>query len=547
MRKCFKIVLVFIWVILSIGSFAQNSNKQLVVFSDRNSCLSGDTVWFKVWIPIGLEKHGNVVHVQLDSDNGNLIASVAVKSKSGFAEGYIPVPDSLSTGIYYLSSFLNAQRAEAQISSTGKLLYVYNRFAENINQMPVPGAATFVQFSNETVDIKINLSETSFAYRDKVEGTVLVSENISFAVVKAKIVDPFANENSGFVEFSLSGANSSIPVFAENNGVLLNGKISENGTSPNSSELVLLSITGEPPYLDYYYSQPSGDLHFFLKDAVGNANVILQVVGTNDKDYTIRPELNALKRSNPIELDTVFLKPAQYEFIENSLKNSFFARLFNPLALSGKPFFNMPTPFGIPFYGPPTRRIVPDEFFDLPDFKEITRELIHGVQYRTRNDEITFRMLNLDRGNFFDNEPLRLLNGIPVFKNSFFTGLKSTDIKYIDVVQSERVFGDLYFKGVLAVLLNDRSNSWLAQQPNIFQFNIPCLQADRKAAYGKAPETNATVPDVRQNFLWEVVEQGATNNFSFYLSDLKGTVEISVEGVTQENQVFKSSKTIEVK
>jgi hypothetical protein len=156
-------------------------------------------------------------------------------------------------------------------------------------------------------------------------------------------------------------------------------------------------------------------------------------------------------------------------------------------------------------------------------------------------------MLNIDRGNFFDNEPLRLLNGIPVFKNSFFTSLKSTDISYIDVVQNERVFGDLYFKGVLAVLLNDRSNSWLAQQPNIFQFNIPCLQVARDVAYGKAPETSATVPDVRQNFLWEVLEQGVTNNFSFYLSDVKGTVEISVEGVTKGNKVFKSSKTIEVK
>ncbi len=547
MRKCFKIVLIFIWVISSFGSFAQNSNKQLVVFSDRNSCLSGDTLWFKVWVPTGFDKLGNVVHVQLDSKNGNLIAGVAVKSKNGFAEGYISVPDSLSTGVYCLSPFLNAQRAETQISSVGKLLYVYNRFAENINQMPAPDSEIFMSTSNETIGLNIKLNETSFINRDKVEGSVLVPDNISFAVVKAKIVDPFANENSGFVEFNLSGSNSSIPVFAENNGVLLSGKVSENGTTPNSNELVLLSITGEPPYFDYYYSEPSGDFHFFLKDAIGSANVILQTVGANNKEYTITPEMNAFKRSKPMELDTVFLRPLQYEFIENSLKNSFFAKLFNPLELKGSPFFEMPTPFGMPFYGPPTRRIVPDEFFDLPDFKEISRELIHGVQYRTRNDEITFRMLNIDRGNFFDNEPLRLLNGIPVFKNSFFTSLKSTDISYIDVVQNERVFGDLYFKGVLAVLLNDRSNSWLAQQPNIFQFNIPCLQVARDVAYGKAPETSATVPDVRQNFLWEVLEQGVTNNFSFYLSDVKGTVEISVEGVTKGNKVFKSSKTIEVK
>lgn len=547
MRKCFKIVLVFIWVISSFGSFAQNSNKQLVVFSDCNSCLSGDTVWFKVWVPAELKKLGNIVHVQLDSDKGNLIASVAVKSDKGFAEGYIPVPDSLSTGLFCLSSFLNAQRGESEISCVGKSLFVYNRFAENINQMPVAGAEIFKQIQEEPKDLTINLDKTSFTSRDKVEGSVNVPDNISFVIVKAKIIDPFANANGGFIDFTLSGSNSEIPVFAENNGILISGKVSENGDIPESRELVLLSITGEPPYLDYYYSEESGDFHFFLKDAVGHANVILQTAGTNDKEYTIQPEVNALKRTKQIDSDTLYLQPTQFEFIENSLKNCFFAKLFKPFALSRNSFFNMPTRFGMPFYGPPTRRVIPDEFFDLPDFKEISRELLHGVQYRTINDETTFRMLNVDRGTFFDNEPLRLLNGIPIFKNSFISSLKSTDISYIDIIQSERIFGDLQFKGVLAILLNDRSNLWLAQQRNIFQFDIPCLQANKKISYSKQLKLSKTVPDVRQNFLWKILPTGEATDFSFYLSDVKGMVEISVEGITKENQVFKSSKTIEVK
>ena len=40
--------------------------------------------------------------------------------------------------------------------------------------------------------------------------------------------------------------------------------------------------------------------------------------------------------------------------------------------------------------------------------------------------------------------------------------LKSSDISYIDIVKSERIYGDIILKGVLAVSLHDKSNSWLA-------------------------------------------------------------------------------------
>lgn len=547
MRKCVKIMAIFVWVILVLESFAQPSGKQLVVFTDCNSCISGDTVWFKVWVPNEFQKFGNVVHVQLDNAIGKLISGVAVKSENGVAEGFIPIPDSLSTGLYYVSSFLNAQRVEKEIPSIGKSLLVYNRFAENINQMPVPSNAAFKSVLNTIPELEFKLNRQSFKCREKVDGTIVVPGNVRLAILKAKMVDPFAKKNSGFIDFSLSQNGFVIPAFAENNGVLISGKISENNEAPQSGELVLLSITREPPYFDYYYSEPNGNFHFFLKDAVGKANVILQTAGLHQRNYKITLQQNALTQSKSIMIDTLFLKPDEYTFIENRLKNSFYKKLFHIATTSQTDEFSMPVPFNMPFYGPPTHRVVPDEFFDLPDFKEISRELLHGVQFRTRNDETTIRMLNADRGVFFEDEPLRLLNGVPVFKNSLLASLKSTDIRYIDVVQSERILGDMCFNGILSVLLNDYSNAWLAQQTAIFQFPVFCLQPPKKYAYSIQPQINTTTPDVRQNYLWEIIPVGTKTDFSFYLSDLSGTVEISVEGITRDNQVFKSSKLIEVK
>ena len=191
--------------------------------------------------------------------------------------------------------------------------------------------------------------------------------------------------------------------------------------------------------------------------------------------------------------------------------------------------------------------MIPDEFIDLPDFQEISREILPGVQYRSKNDETTIRILNNSYRMFFEDEPLRLINGIPVFKNDFFKNLKSTDINFIDIVKTERIFGDLIFKGVLAVSLYDKSNSWLAQQTNVFQFKVDFIQLTKMPGYSVQNKLHENQPDMRQVFLWEILESDSPDNTDFFLSDRKGIVEISVEGFTAENEFFKSSKLIKIK
>ena len=74
----------------------------------------------------------------------------------------------------------------------------------------------------------------------------------------------------------------------------------------------------------------------------------------------------------------------------------------------------------------------------------------------------------------------------------------------------------------------------------------PLVQKDKNPGYASSGILNPKIPDTRQVYLWEVVKPDKPENFDFYLSDLKGKVEISVEGVTKDNQLVKVSKLIEV-
>lgn len=135
-----KYILILIFVLAGFAGVAQskNSHSSLFLFADRDYCISGDTVWFKVEIRNGWRKESNVVHVQVDGGTDRYIAGVKKKSKNDWAEGFIHIPDSLSTGIYYLTVFLNTQRAQSSFGSVKKSLFIYNRFDEEITEMQVP-------------------------------------------------------------------------------------------------------------------------------------------------------------------------------------------------------------------------------------------------------------------------------------------------------------------------------------------------------------------------------------------------------------------------
>ena len=540
-------------IILSLGFFsttAQKFNKQetTVLYTDRDYCISGDTVWFKVWLPKLSESTGNVIRVQLDSKYNNLISEVAVMCKNSWAEGFIHVPDSLSTGQYFVAAFLK-NRKLTDLELENNSLLVYNRFAEDITQMEIVPPTSAGQNIRNNAAVSISTDKEIYQTRENVDVKININPgfDISHVIVKATLIDPLASEIKGKYKFKMQSSNLFIPDFVETEGILLDGKVTDINGVEQKDALVILSIGGSQPYFDYYILGENDDFHFYLKDAFGSTDVVLQVISNSPKQYLIRLENNSMVRRWINQGQIEILNQEQVDFINTAISANFAQKLFNPSIPVQSFNCQIPERFSVPFYGQPTEHVIPDEFIDLPDFQEISREILPGLQYRLKNDEVTFRLINSTYRMFFEEEPLRLINGIPVFKNGLFVNLKSSDISYIDIVKNERIFGDLVFKGVLSVSLYDKSNSWLAEQPNIFEFNVNFLQPHKRPGYINEQILNSTEPDMRQTFFWEILNTNSISNIGFNLSDRKGKVEISVEGFSANNEFFKTSKTIEVK
>ena len=361
------------------------------------------------------------------------------------------------------------------------------------------------------------------------------------------MIDPLANEISGQytnVAKNTSDINLSI---IEKDGFLLKGKVTDETGNLQNGVLVILSIGVEPPYFDYYFIGENGKFYFYLQNAFGKIRVVLQVVSENSKKYFIQLQNNSLSLQKDYQTELKKLTIEQTDFIYTAIQSSFVNKLFHPVPQILSSNFDFPQKFQVPFYGTKSERVIPSEFYELKSFEEISREILPGVQYREKENEISIRLVNNSQRRIFENEPLRLLNGIPVFNNQLLAELKTEEIDYIDFVKEERIFGDLVLKGVLSVMLYDKTNTWLARQTNVYQFDIDMIQQYKSPAYYGKITKNKTSPDIRQVFLWNSFEKDLPGEFNFDLSDRKGKVEIEISGYTIDNEFFKSSKIITVR
>ena len=545
MNKIFTIAFLIQFLLNSFAGVSQNlSEHELFLFTDRNHCVSGDTIWFKVALN---NSSANVVHVQLDSPTKHLINSVVKKSDKGWAEGYLPVPDSLSTGVYYVTAFLNSWQNETGKKVASSSLFVYSRFDNDLTEMEIPNHSGKLQ--EQSINwIELTTNKEVYKSREKVivqpNITPQANLNLTNVVVRAALIDPLATEKGGVFISEVDVADTSQYFANEKDGYIITGRILGDNVS---NVLVLLAVAREMPYFDYCVSDGKGRFKFFLKDAFGTADIYLQTYSDAKENYTIVLDQKYLLRNQKLSLERQLLTDEQSEYVQTAIDGSYFRRLFQDTYSIPVPEFSMPMRFEEPFYGMPKDRIKPADFIFLESFVEISRELLHGIQYRERNGRAQLRVLNDLKEDYFKYEPLRLINGIPIFDNTILKQFNSNDIEYIEYVFKERIFGDMVFPGVVSVMLTDKSNSWLVSQPNIYRFSVPCLQTNTEPGYMKPTRKKVNFPDTRRVYFWELSSVDEMRSFDFYLSDIKGNVELSVKGMTKDGRWVKTSKIIEVK
>ena len=532
-----RIVIIFL-LFITIDGHAQ-LNAQYSLFTDCDIYISGETILFNLFTPE--EAQPGIAKLDLINSGGKIIMEINKKIINHQVDGYIHLPDSLSTGTYLLCT---SEKDHKKLFI--KELLICNRFKGLTESLPVLRSSSLPPSIEIQASVGIEGLENKYKTRDKVHAKIHLSPE-----VRSKLKDDLfvaaiekipGYDSHGFVKDLTRKPNKN----TTNEGVTVDGWAVDPATGKAfNNGCIMLSVPDSVPGLRYFITQDDGYFNFQLNNYYGNIPIVVQGFDP-DKKRLLKLTLNH-NDSLPVAL-TVFDKQSINEdlrkLIADKIEAAILCKIFNyqevipahaPLKMNKE----------YPFYGIPTEVVRPGLFIDLPDFTEISRELLPGVKFRAFNRIPTLQILNPATLNYYAGQPLLLLDGIPVQDLNVIKNLGSKEINRIDICRRERYFGDLYFPGVVAIYSKDHEYNRIAESEDLIKQQIETIQP--QDSLNTTINHVANEPDLRKVLLWNcALPSEETISVDFNTSDIRGTYQLIVRGQTTDGTLVYKNQVFEV-
>ncbi|MEJ0083184.1 MAG: hypothetical protein WDM78_20055 [Puia sp.] len=143
------------------------------------------------------------------------------------------------------------------------------------------------------------------------------------------------------------------------------------------------------------------------------------------------------------------------------------------------------------------------------------------------------------RKSFFDQDPLIVLDGVPIFDATEVISLDPLKIKKIEIVTRKFFLGSVVASGIFALYSYNNDMAGLQMNNRALILDYEGLQLQREfysPKYDVSQTSLKRIPDFRNVLAWEpniVIGKSGEAEISFYSSDRKGKYVGVVEGISQ--------------
>ncbi|HLZ88420.1 MAG TPA: hypothetical protein VKQ52_14290, partial [Puia sp.] len=320
----------------------------------------------------------------------------------------------------------------------------------------------------------------------------------------------------------------------ETNGFIIGGRMIDKRTSlPPSPAIGYLSVPGKNFEFATAIGHPDGSLNFHLGSFYGNREIIVQTDSRTDSNYRIDIAGSFSDRySWQPTPGPLFPAGAQEQLLFRSIncqaENAYRAAEKHHL-------LPLPPEDTIGFYGHADLRYNLDDYTRFVTMDEVIREFVQDVRVRRSSDHAHFRVRNALFNTFFEDDPLLLVDGVPVFDGDNMVGINPLKIEKIDVVSHRYHFGPSFTDGIVSFLSYDGDLGGYRLDPSAVVIPFAGLQQHQEF-YSPihTPGVQSPLPDLRNQLLWSPeidTDAAGKKQLSLYTSDLKGKFALVVQGM----------------
>lgn len=328
-------------------------------------------------------------------------------------------------------------------------------------------------------------------------------------------------------------------------GKIVHSKSGLNGANINSFLIVPSTET------KFYTSQSDkeGNVKFDLKNFYNEGEIIWQTNSSIDSNYTFKISSSFITfhseniASNFSKLD---INPAtltnRYKY--SQIQTSYSSRKNRPFM----PISNDSTAF----YGKPDFTYLLDNYVRFTTMEEVLREYVLPINVRKSNGKFQLHAIDKLKQAYFENEPLVLLDGLPVFDMEKFLDYVPLKIRKLEVISGKYFLGNMTFYGIANFITYSGQLPGFELDPKAILIDYEGIQLKREF-YSPKYDTNAQsqnrLPDFRQTMYWNPeikTDKNSQEKVEFYTSDLPGKYAITVQGITKDGEIGTKIEYFEV-
>lgn len=338
----------------------------------------------------------------------------------------------------------------------------------------------------------------------------------------------------------------------EIDGHIIYGRLLDSSTQkPHPAAPVYLSIPGIHTKFYATQSDQNGLFKFYTRDVLGQGEIMLQADGLEGRPYNIEVHTPFSEKYAATKIVSDVINESLKSSLEKASLN---AQVQRKYAWELMKKFRLPSDVDTSsFYGKPDERYRLDDYTRFTTMEEVLREYVLGVLVGRSGGKFKLTMLDVPNNRLFRDNPLVLLDGVPVLDMDRILSYDPLKVNRIELVKRRYYYGPLMFDGIVNMITYKGSLDSYSIDPKTIILDYDGLQMQREfysPVYQTEDQVNNHIADYRNLLYWSPDVRTDTKGkaqVSFYSSDVKGRYKAVIEGISNDGAAGSRSLFFDVK